>query len=190
MGPSPTGSARRNQDRCRRWSFGPNPGLPSRYTGPGGQAQRVWSWHGSNDAIGGQLSRGGVHSVTVDPVMAPVGSVQEISRPGDLELGAGVPLGTTFGGMGEAAARLVNSEAGRPRGFPAAAIQVITFGCQWWRHSELLGLLMTSERVPVNCPAEMSHSRHGECDTDGKRADEAPGSEQLVGGAYHYGSGN
>ena len=48
---------------------------------------------------------------------------------------------------------------------------------------------MTSEKVLANWPAEMSHSRYGECDIDPERANETSGSEQPAGRADCVGSG-
>ena len=42
---------------------------------------------------------------------------------------------------------------------------------------------MTSENVLANWPAEMSHSRYGECDFDPERVNETSGSEQPAGRA-------
>ncbi len=50
------------------------------------------------------------------------------------------------------------------------------------RHSlQPPNVLMSSESVLANWPAEMSHSLHGECDFDAQRTIETPGSQQPAG---------
>ena len=92
-----------------------------------------------------------------------------------------------------AGSRLASCQ-GRPRprcpgGTPRPTGQAVTV-----RHHPggivlLRPVSMTSENVLANWPAEMPHSRYGECDFDPERVNETSGSEQPAGRADCVGSG-
>ena len=63
-----------------------------------------------------------------------------------------------------------------------------TFGCQGRRKTVPLGLSSSSKKVPINCPAIMSH--YGECDIDPERAKQTSGSQQPGRRANDLGPGS